>query len=134
VTDKPDHSPDAGKMVASEPEPVAIPGVDPQVMLAAAELDAEQKANPEWLWYGHDIQKLTFGPWQKQVSQAPYIRADLLAAALLAAEHRGRESERQRAAKIADEASQLWLAGETSETKTAGLGARDIAAAIRNGE
>lgn len=64
-------------------ERLRIPGVDSQVLTAAAEMDEAEKANPEWLWYnGNGAVAVSFGRWAKVEDQAPYIRADLVIAAL----------------------------------------------------
>ena len=61
-----------------------IPGVDPQVMLAGREASEEQRAQPEWLWHSQSYGSTAYGRWANSAegSHAPYIRADLVAAAL----------------------------------------------------
>jgi hypothetical protein len=59
-----------------------IPGVDGQVILAAAEMTPEQKAAPEWLWHEDHHFITSYGRWLRDPSQAPYIRADLVLALL----------------------------------------------------
>ncbi len=79
--------------------------------------------------------------WAREEAQNAYYgsfnddrRIEIIAAALLAAERRGRDAERERCAKIADEAAQLWRASKATEIRTTGLGAIYIAAAIRKGD
>jgi hypothetical protein len=55
-----------------------VAGVDNQVMLAACELNAAQKAQPEWCWYQNDRCLTSLGRWARGPDQAPYIRADLV--------------------------------------------------------
>jgi len=55
-----------------------IEGVDPQVMLAAADLSKRQQSAPEWVWHEDRTYKTTYGRWPKDSSQVPYIRADLV--------------------------------------------------------
>jgi hypothetical protein len=58
-----------------------IRGIDGQVLVAASEMDANQKRQPEWLWFEAD-ELPTFGRWMRGAYQAPYIRADLVLSAL----------------------------------------------------
>lgn len=53
-----------------------IPGVDGQVTLAAKSLSTDQMNQPEWVWFGGG--EVSFGRWQRDPSQAPYVRADLV--------------------------------------------------------
>lgn len=49
--------------------------IDNQVLLVAQSLSDAQRANPAWLWYSE--QMVSLGRWQKEPTQAPYVRADL---------------------------------------------------------
>lgn len=55
-----------------------IPGVNGQVILAGSEMTDEQKQQPEWLWHESHRYATSYGRWQDNPSQAPYIRADLV--------------------------------------------------------
>lgn len=65
-----------------------VPGVDSQVIRAASEMTAEQKAAPEWLWHEDHRNVTSYGRWLCDPSQAPYIRADIVLALLEAARAR----------------------------------------------
>ena len=64
--------------------PATVPGewdgVDNQIGIAAFEMSAEQKNQPEWLWYDNGAAKVSLGRWTRYDNQAPYIRADIAAA------------------------------------------------------
>lgn len=51
-------------------------GVDRQVMIAATMLTKDQASQPEWVWFGGG--EVSFGRWQREPTQAPYVRADLV--------------------------------------------------------
>jgi type IV secretory pathway protease TraF len=77
----------------------AIPDVNGQVILAAAEMTALQKAAPEWMWHGQG--QTSFGRWQYAEGQAPYVRGDLVLAAIATARAAGAKEERARIFAIA---------------------------------
>jgi len=60
---------------------VKIPGVDPQVIAAAQELDFSGKTNPAWAFIDQDANHMCFGRWPKPArNHAPYVRLDLILA------------------------------------------------------
>jgi hypothetical protein len=74
--------------------------VDPQIMIAASEMSAEQKILPAWVWLNPEAGDVSYGRWPRVAGKvAPYIRADLALEAERRAEQRvraeiGRDSER----------------------------------------
>lgn len=66
----------------------ALPGVHDQVLLTAAGMSDAQKRQPEWLWYENDAGLTSMGRWQRDPGATPYVRLDMVLAALdtLAAE------------------------------------------------
>lgn len=73
--------------VVCDDEPAEVPviaGVDGQVMLAAVKEVSDFRQHPEWIWWNARGEQ-SYGRWPKGSSLAPYVRADLAAAALIKA-------------------------------------------------
>lgn len=64
-------------MTENTPDARLWKGVDSQVEVAARDMNAVQKSQPEWLWFENDLMCLSFGRWCADPVQAPYIRADI---------------------------------------------------------